>query len=248
MPDPVSALTVGGSIISGSMASDAQTEAADTAAGAEIAAARLQTEESRRRFEEIRQLLAPYVNAGTGALGQQQALIGLSGAGAQRSAIAGLESSPQMQALVQQGENAILQNASATGGLRGGNIQAALAQFRPQILSSLIESQFSKLGGITSLGQNAAAGVGNAGMTASGQINQALSNIGSAQAGAALASGRAQSGFAGTLGNVVGFAGSRLFGGGITPDASSIAAYEALGAPISLGGTTSGSSFGSLSF
>ena len=209
----IAAAVVGGSLVGGVMSSNAQENAAETAAGAQSEASRLQIAESRRQFDEIRKLLEPYTTAGTGALSQQQALLGLSGAGAQRSAISALEQSPQMQALTQQGENAILQNASATGGLRGGNIQAALAQFRPQILSSMIESQYSKLGGLTSLGQNAAAGVGNAGMNASNQVNQALGNIGSAQAGAALASGQAQAGFANTLGQVGGFVGSRLFGG-----------------------------------
>lgn len=226
----IAAAIVGGSLVGGVMSSNAQEDAAETAAGAQTQSSQAQIGESRRQFDEIRKLLEPYTTAGTGALSQQQALLGLSGAGAQRSAISALEQSPQMQALTQQGENAILQNASATGGLRGGNIQAALAQFRPQILSSMIESQYSKLGGLTSIGQNAAAGVGNAGMNASNQVNQALGNIGSAQAGAELAAGQANAGFANTLGQVGGFVGSRLFGGsGITPNAESISAYNNLG-------------------
>lgn len=226
----IAAAIAGSTIVGGVMSADAQRSASNKASDAQSASAQAQIGESRRQFDEIRKLLEPYTTAGTGALSQQQALLGLSGADAQRSAISALEQSPQMQALTQQGENAIRQNASATGGLRGGNIQAALAQFRPQILSSMIESQYSKLGGLTSIGQNAAAGVGNAGMNASNQVNQALGNIGSAQAGAALASGQAQAGFANTLGQVGGFVGSRLFGGsGITPNAESISAYNNLG-------------------
>ncbi len=53
---------------------------------------------------------------------------------AQQGAISGLEGSPIFQALARQGEDAILQNASATGGLRGGNVQGALGQFRPAAL------------------------------------------------------------------------------------------------------------------
>jgi len=239
----VATAIVGTSLVGGYMASEAQGDAADTAANAQTQSSQAQIGESRRQFDEIRKLLEPYTTAGPGALSQQQALLGLSGAGAQRSAIGALEQSPQMQALTQQGENAILQNASATGGLRGGNIQAALAQFRPQILSSMIESQYSKLGGLTSIGQNAAAGVGNAGMNASNQVNQALGNIGSAQAGAALASGQAQAGFANTLGNVGGFLGSRLFGG-ITPSAGSVDAYNSIGNVQFGAGDTSGLGFG----
>jgi len=241
----VATAIVGTSLVSGYMASEAQGDAADTAANAQTQSSQAQIGESRRQFDEIRKLLEPYTTAGPGALSQQQALLGLSGADAQRSAIGALEKSPQMQALTQQGENAILQNASATGGLRGGNIQAALAQFRPQILSSMIENQYSKLGGLTSIGQNAAAGVGNAGMNASNQVNQALGNIGSAQAGAALASGQAQAGFANTLGQVGGFVGSRLFGGsGITPSAGSVDAYNSIGNVQFGAGDTSGLGFG----
>jgi hypothetical protein len=94
-------------------------------------------------------------NAASGAFGgnQMQFVGGEAGQSAQQQAIAALQASPQFQALQQQGENAILQNASATGGLRGGNVQAALAQFRPQILSSLIDQQYSRLGGLSSMGQ-----------------------------------------------------------------------------------------------
>lgn len=211
----IAAAVVGGAVVTSAVGANAQKKAASSAASAETAAADAQIAESRRQFDQIRKLLQPYVSAGTGALGQQQSLLGLSGAPAQQQAIQALQNSPQFRALTQSGENAILQNASATGGLRGGNVQAALAQFRPQVLSSLIESQYSNLGGLSSLGQNAAVGVGNAGLRSTGQINQALSNIGSAQAGAALARGNASAGLAGTIGQGLGLAaGSGVFGGG----------------------------------
>jgi hypothetical protein len=132
----------------------------------------------------------------------QQALLGLAGPEAQRKAIAELAAGPQMQALVQQGENALLQQASATGGLRGGNIQAALAQFRPQVLSELIGQQYSRLGGLTALGQEttsnlarlgqaSAAGTGAAAQESGANIASLLAQQGAAQAGAQMAQGRA---------------------------------------------------------
>ena len=51
--------------------------------------------------------------------------------------------------MVRQGEEAILQGASATGGLRGGNVQAALAQFRPAMLNRFVQQQYERLGGLT---------------------------------------------------------------------------------------------------
>ena len=90
------------------------------------------------------------------------------------------------QAQVRQGEEALLQRASATGGLRGGNIQAALAQFRPQMLQAEIERQYGRLGGLTSLGQQSAVGVGTAGQAMGGNVANLLAQQGAAQAGGAL--------------------------------------------------------------
>lgn len=128
----------------------------------------------------------PTTRAVNGSLTAQQDLLGLNGADAQSRAIAGIENSPYFSGLVKQGENAILQNASATGGLRGGNTQGALAQFRPQMLAAAIADQYQRLGGITSLGQNAAAGVGNAGQNAANENSALLGQVGAAQAGGIL--------------------------------------------------------------
>jgi len=152
----------------------------------------------------VQKLLAPYANAGTGALAGQQAIIGQSGPDAQKAAIDAIQNSPQFTAMQQQGENRILQNASATGGLRGGNTQAALAQFSPQLLSQLIDQQYSRLGGLTSVGQNAAAGTGNAGMFAGKNVSDLLQQGGAAQAGGYLNAGRAQQNLFGSLGGALG--------------------------------------------
>ena len=176
-------IAIGGStLVSGYMGSKAAGKAAD----AQSAAAQAGIEEQRRQFEEIQKLLSPFVTAGTGALAGQQDLLGLNGRGAQTSAVTALQDSPQFAALKQQGENSILANASATGGLRGGNVQAALAQFSPALLSQLIDQQYSRLGGLSSMGQNAAAGVGNAGMQTGSNVANLLQQQGAAQAGGAL--------------------------------------------------------------
>lgn len=200
----IATAVVAGSVITGYMASSAQEDAANTAANAQSQSSAAGIAEQRRQFDAIRELLAPYANAGTGALGQQQALLGLSGADAQKQAIDSIANGEEMKALTDQGENALLQNASATGGLRGGNIQAALAKFRPQLLSQLIQQRFQNLGGITSIGQNAAAGTGNAGMNSANQISNLLQQQGAAQAGAALASGNAQAQAWGGVGQSIG--------------------------------------------
>jgi hypothetical protein len=196
-------------------------------------------DEQRRQFDAIQKLLQPYTEAGAGALTQQQALLGMGTPGAQQQAITALQGSPQFQALQQQGENAILQNASATGGLRGGNVQGSLAQFRPALLSSLIDQQYSRLGGLTSIGQNAAAGVGNAGMSTGANVANLLGKQGAAQAGGILGQqsaitkgiGEAFGGIqrAGGFGQLFGGASSPFSGTAISgPTSMSQADYAAL--------------------
>jgi len=116
-------------------------------------------------------------------------LIGLNGTASQSDAISGLLTSPEYTTGVRQGEEAILQNASATGGLRGGNTNNSLANFRADLLSSVISNQFQRLGQVSSLGQNAAAGVGNAGIQTGQIIGQQLTQQGAAIAGGQIAQG-----------------------------------------------------------
>jgi len=184
------------------ISSIAQYQAAGQAADAQTGASKRAIEEQRRQFDAMQELLRPYVEAGTGAIGQQQALLGLSGPQAQQEAIQALQSSPQFQALTQQGETALLQNAAATGGVRGGNLAGALAQFRPQMLSQLIESQYGRLGGLAQLGQASAAGTGSAGLQTGSNISNLLGQIGQAQAGQSLAQGQAVGNVANTAGNI----------------------------------------------
>lgn len=178
-----------GDVVGGITGAKQAGEAGERAGQIQADAAQQGIEEQRRQFDALMKLMSPYVNAGEGALGQQQAIAGLGGADAQRAAIAGFENSPLFQSIVQQGESGILQNAAATGGLRGGNIQASLSQFRPQVLNSLIEQQYGRLGGIAQMGQASAAGQASAGMQSASNIGNLLGNQGSALAGGAMARG-----------------------------------------------------------
>ena len=188
MPNPVTALVVGGSQLIGS---SMQAKAASSAAETQGAAAQAGIDEQRRQFDAMQALLKPYTEAGVPALEAQQAFLGLRGPEAEAAAIERISGGETFQALAGQGEEALLQRASATGGLRGGNIQGALAQFRPQLLSSLIEQQYGRLGGMTQLGQRSAAGVGEAGMATGTNIGNLLSQQGAASAGGQLGEAKA---------------------------------------------------------
>lgn len=213
MPDPITALIVGGSQLIGS---SQQAKAAGQAADVQSEAAEAGIAEQRRQFESLQNLLKPYVDvgvpamteyaryaeAGPKAFEQQQALAGVLGPERQREAIAQIESGGGFQASVQAGEEALLQRASATGGLRGGNIQGALAQFRPQMLQEEIERQYGRLGGFSDIGretqanllkigQASAVGVGAQGVETGTNISNLLAQQGAAQAGGTLGKAKA---------------------------------------------------------
>ena len=243
----VAAAGVAGSALSANKAAGSAKEAAAQQTAAQGTA----IDEQRRQFNAIQELLKPYVEAGKpdltqpyiqagpGALQAMQGLAGLRGAAEQQAAIDQIKQSAQFQELAKQGEQGILQNASATGGLRGGNVQAALAQFRPSLLNQLIESQYGKLAGLTSLGSTSAQnllGIGQAsaaGTAAAGQ--QSAQNIGNLMVG----QGQAQA--AGTVGQANAYAQgtagvSSALGGGV----QNYMLYNALNG----GGTGSGGLFG----
>lgn len=187
----VAAAVVGAGLIGAVGSNIASSNAADQASQSQQAASQAGIAQQNKQFDAVTKLLAPYSNPGAKAFGQQGDLIGLNGAQPQQMAIDAIQNGPQFQSMLQAGNNNILANASATGGLRGGNVQAALGQFSPQLLSQLINEQYNKLGGIAGIGENAAAGVGNAGISTGNNITGLLGQQGAAQAGAALAGGRA---------------------------------------------------------
>lgn len=153
--------------------------------------------EQRRQFDALQALMQPYVQSGTGALQGQNDLLGLNGFGKQQGAITNIENSPFFKSQYQQAENALLQNASATGGLRGGNTQEALADNRSNLLFGNVQQQLQNLSGVASNGQSAAAGLGGQGLQFGQNIAQGYQDIGQAQGGYQLAKGQVNQGLLG---------------------------------------------------
>jgi hypothetical protein len=222
MPDPVtgvigatSLVGAGTSLISSSQQASAAKKASQAQAGSYQEAAG----EARGAYADIANLLQPYADAGKPALQQMMAASGLSGPEAQQAYISGVQAGPEFQALVRQGEEAILQRAAATGGVRGGNVQGALAQYRPQVLSQLLQQQYGRLGGLTDVGRQATGAIGQARENEATRIANALVGAGSATAGGITAAGAARAqgiqgigqGLSGVLGSLAGgLGGTRL--------------------------------------
>jgi hypothetical protein len=177
------------------------------------------------QFDRAQAQFDPYTQAGQGALQAQQNLLGLGGAGAQAAAVNQIANNPMFNSLVAQGEDALLQNAAATGGIRGGNTGAALAQFRPQMLNQQIQQQMAHLGGLAGMGMDAAsrsANVVSMGANATNPLASQMSGLagqrGDINASQHLGEYNAQRGFVtDAIGfglQLAGIPGGGLFGGG----------------------------------
>lgn len=140
-------------------------------------------------------------DSGTGAKGAEQAAYEAANkqtvspeaaAEAQRAAIARISGGAEMQALSKQGEEAIMASAAATGGLRGGNTASSLAQFRPQLLNSLINQRMERLAGISAMGQSSILGSATS-YPSGGNVTDLMNEGGAIGAGAQMAQGQAWS-------------------------------------------------------
>lgn len=172
------ALAVGGSLLSGLFGG----KGAKKAAQAQAQAIQQAIAEQRRQYDTSRQDFMPFLSAGTGALGQVQGILGLSGGDVQAQLIEALKGSPAFTSRYDTGVDTILQNSAATGGLRGGNTQSSLANFGSSLLADVIQQQLGNLGGLVNIGSGTAGQLGQLGQSSAGNISNLLAQQGNAQA------------------------------------------------------------------
>lgn len=205
------AIGAGASIISGLIGKNG----AKKAAAAQTAAINSAIGEQRRQYDQSRSDFMPFLGAGNGALGQTQDILGLNGNDPQAAAIAMLKASPAFTSLYNTGQDTILQNAAATGGLRGGNTQNSLAQFGSGLLAQVIQQQLGNLGGLINVGSGTAANMGQLGQSSAGNISNLFTQQGRAQATGIAGQAAAMQGMVNGIGNAAGnFFGAGGFGGG----------------------------------
>jgi len=121
MPSAIVGLGIA-SIASSVLASRSASKAASQASNAQTASSQAAIAEQQYEFDKVNELLQPFVSGGTGAFTSQLDLLGVNGNDAQQAAINSLQNGAAYQSQLATGENRILQNASATGGLYSGGI------------------------------------------------------------------------------------------------------------------------------
>lgn len=116
--------------------------------------------------------LQPFVGTGAGAFEQQGALAGVGGPLAQQAAFDAFIASPGQEFLRQQGEQATLRGAAATGGLGGGNVQEELVRRGIGFAAQDFQNQFNRLGTLSNIGaQTAGQQAGLSQQAGAGQAN-----------------------------------------------------------------------------
>jgi hypothetical protein len=123
---------------------------------------------------------APYTGFGTSSIGALGDLLGLNGPDKAAAAIAALKASPLYTSLFNTGQEAVLQNASATGGVRGGNTQGALYELGSNTLSDVIQNQIKNLFGGASIGANSTGQLLTTNQQGANNISSGYTSIGNA--------------------------------------------------------------------
>jgi hypothetical protein len=149
---------------------EAAQDAANKAAGIQAQGAEAGIAEQRRQFDVTQANLKPFQEAGVGALGQQQALLGLGGQEAQQEAFAAFNESPGQKFMRDRAQKNLLRNSSAIGGLGGGNVRSALVEQGAGFAQQDFNNQFGRLGQIAGQGQNATNSLGQFGAQSAGNI------------------------------------------------------------------------------
>ena len=145
-----------------------QAKAAQQAANTQAAATRYASDMQKQMFDEARADQKPYMQAGTQALSGLMGLTGLGGADTAQL----LRQDPSYQFRLNQGLDNVQSSAAAQGGLLSGATLKALNNYAQDYASQEYGNAYNRLSNIAGMGQNAAAGVGNAGM----QTGQAVAN------------------------------------------------------------------------
>lgn len=144
-------------------------------------------------MDYLKQQYEPFSEVATEALGLQRSLSGLGGEEEKQAMLAGIESDPFYQAKLKAGEESILRQQSATGGLRSGSTQSALASQNQMLLGSEIDKRYNQFAGLSGQGMQGSQALSGFGGQTLGEMTGTLGSMASGQlAAGAQASQRGQ--------------------------------------------------------
>jgi hypothetical protein len=110
-------------------------------------------------YGQGRDTLSPYAEAGIPAAQLQAALSGALGPQAQQEAFAQYQQSPGVAFAQEEAERALMRNASALGGLSGGNVMDELSRRAVGTYMQDFDNQFNRIGQVADRGFSGSAGI-----------------------------------------------------------------------------------------
>lgn len=186
----------GVALAGGIYSADQQANAAENAAEGQQNASNLSLAEMQRQFNLQQNQMQPWMQAGRGALAEQQALMGLGGD--TQGSLASLMNSPGYQFRLQEGQRGLEGGLAARGGMGSGKAMTAATQYGQNFASNEYGNRLNQLAGLSGTGQSAASNMGNAGMNYAGNVSNVLTGNANAQGAAGMAGANArQSGILG---------------------------------------------------
>ena len=209
--DPVSGLIAAGSSLLGSViGSNASQNAANTQANAANNATQLQ----QNMFNQTQQNLQPYMPGGGTALSSLLGKLQNGQLGGTFSAQDYLNNQdPGYQFQLQQGQQALQNSQAAQNGIMSGSAMKDLINFNQGTAATGYQNAYNRwlqqqqntygqLSGVASLGENAAAGLGNTGASYANGMSNTITGAGNAQAAGQIGSANAING---GLNNAMGY-------------------------------------------
>jgi hypothetical protein len=154
-------------------------------------------------MDYIKREYAPYSEVARTALGAQMGLSGLRGTEMMEGLVSDIEADPFYQAKVRAGDAAIMRGASATGGLRSGDTQAALAGQNQMLLDAEIDKRYQRLAGLSGQGFTGQKAGTKFGQDALGGLTGTMGTLMSGSVAREAAAQDRQSGLMGLAGGVL---------------------------------------------
>lgn len=165
------------------------------------------------QYNTTRQDYAPFREGGLQGLERLLTLMGFNGTDDQNTGLLALRESPMFQRRYQAGEDAVLANASATGGLRGGNVNRSLYNLGEDTFAATLNDELTRLYGLTGIGTGATDNLAALGQNRASTVADLFGKQGDARAQGLLTRGGINSRMWGNVGGVLDDAASSIFGG-----------------------------------
>jgi hypothetical protein len=202
--DPITALILGGGALIGGIAGGVGSA---NAASAQEASAREALGLQRQMWQQGREDMAPWLQAGRTSLAD---LLKMVQGGYDASAMA---QDPGFQFRMAEGQRALERSAAARGGLNSGATLRSLTRYSQGVASDEFANRFNRLAGIAGMGQGAAQNLGAAGGQYANSAGSLYGAMGNARAAGSMGMANAISGGAQNLATLGGL--YSMGGGGI---------------------------------